>query len=233
MRCVTGKRSLTAIFCLVAIGVSGCSEFGEMPAWVPFQGPVSDELPGVVTPAQRIARLRKLSDNAAWKKPGQKRQIAEELAAAFHSEEDTMIQAEIVRSLGKYPGPAADTVLKEAVHHKDADVRVAACEVLGKRGGAEATAVLAGLLGGDVDADVRLAAARALGEGKDPAAVAALGRALEDTDPAMQYRAVLSLQTVTGKDFGNDVNQWRQYVKGETPKPAQPVSIAERLRQMF
>jgi len=233
MRCVTGKRSLTAIFCLVAIGAPGCSEFGEMPAWVPFQGPVSDELPGVVTPAQRITRLRKLSDNVAWKKPAQKQQISEELAAAFRSEEDTMIQAEIVRTLGKYPGPAADTVLKEAVHHKDADVRVAACEVWAKRGGAEATTTLAGLLNGDVDLDVRLAAARGLGEGKDPAAVAALGHALEDTDPAMQYRAVLSLQNVTGKDFGNDVNQWRQFVKGETPKPAQPVSIADRLRQMF
>jgi hypothetical protein len=35
------------------------------------------------------------------------------------------------------------------------------------------------------------------------------------------------------EDFGNDVNQWRQYVKGETPKPARPVSIADRFRHMF
>ena len=31
--------------------------------------------------------------------------------------------------------------------------------------------------------------------------------------------AVLSLKKVTGKDFGNDVNRWQQYVRGETPPP--------------
>ena len=29
----------------------------------------------------------------------------------------------------------------------------------------------------------------------------------------MQYRAMTSLQAVTGKDFGNNVDLWRQYVK--------------------
>jgi len=49
----------------------------------------------------------------------------------------------------------------------------------------------------------------------------------------MQYLAVSSLRKVSDQDFGNDVNQWRQYVKGETPTPSKPVSIVERIRQMF
>ena len=44
----------------------------------------------------------------------------------------------------------------------------------------------------------------------------------------MQYRAVLSLEQVTGKDLGNDVIAWQQYVKGEPPAPTP--SLAERVR---
>ena len=88
-----------------------------------------------------------------------------------------------------------------------------------RHGDAQAVKLLSEALRSDVDADVRLAAAKALGETKNPAAVAALGEALTDADPAMQYRAVLSLKKVTGKDLGNDVDRWQQYVKGEQPEP--------------
>jgi len=115
----------------------------------------------------------------------------------------------------------------------DAEVREAACEAWGKQPGAETVAVLGGVLTGDIDLDVRLAAARALGRSKDPAAVTVLGEALEDRDPAMQYRAMLSLRKVTGKDFGVDVNRWQQYVRGETPKTEEPFSMAERFGKMF
>ena len=82
-------------------------------------------------------------------------------------------------------------------------------------------ALLSEALRSDVDADVRLAAAEALGETKNPAAVAALGEALSDSDPAMQYRAVLSLQQATGKDFGTSVERWQQYVKQQRPQGAE------------
>jgi HEAT repeat protein len=78
-----------------------------------------------------------------------------------------------------------------------------------------------------------MAAARALGGTRDPASVAALGTALDDKDPAMQYRAMAALKNVSGKDLGNDVRAWQQYVKGETPQSQAPTSIAERLRHMF
>ena len=47
----------------------------------------------------------------------------------------------------------------------------------------QAVKLLAETLRSDVDADVRLAAAKALGETKNPEAVAALGEALNDSDP--------------------------------------------------
>jgi hypothetical protein len=78
-----------------------------------------------------------------------------------------------------------------------------------------------------------LAAVRALGETKDPAAVAALGRALDDRDPALQYYAVHSLQEVTRENLGNDVDRWRQYVQSGQVPSERPVSVVERLRQRF
>jgi HEAT repeat protein len=133
--------------------------------------------------------------------------------------------------LGQYPSPTADAILKAALADGDAHVRVVACEAWGKHSDAEGVKLLSDTLRGDVDADVRLAAVRALGETKNPQAVPALGDALSDTDPAMQYRAVLSLEKVTGKDLGNDVERWRQYVKGE--QPAWTPSLAERIRRWF
>jgi len=216
---------------LLSLAVAGCADL-EFPSWVPFQGPASDTLPGVVPPSERIEKLKKLSDAAALASPDQKRQVSEQLAASIKTEKDPLIRLAIIRTLGRYPGPAADVILKAALSDAEAHVREAACEAWGKRNDDQAVALLSEALRSDVEADVRLAAAKALGETKNPAAVAALGEALSDTDPAMQYRAVLSLQEATGKDFGESVERWQQYVKGELKDDPTP-SLAERFRRMF
>jgi HEAT repeat protein len=225
-----GPRTLLLICVLALAAWSGCADI-ELPYWVPFQGPTADTMPGVVTPAQRIAELRKLSNQAASGSEADKARVSQELAAAIKTEKDPLIRMEIIRALGRYPGPAADAILKAALSDADSHVRIVACEAWGKRSDEHAVKLLAEVLQGDVDADVRLAAAKALGETKRPEATAPLGAALVDADPAMQYRAVLSLQQATGKDLGNDVERWRQYVKGETPEPAP--SIGERFRHIF
>jgi HEAT repeat protein len=227
-----GVRQYLFIFCgLAAVTAVGCADMDIFPSWMPFQGKISDDLPGVVTPAQRMAELRKLSDEAGGKSVEEKQRISQQLVDAIRKEKDPLIRTEIIRVLGKYPGPDADAVLKAALNDADIHVRVAACEALGKRSDEQTAKLLSEVLRSDVDADVRLAAAKALGEGKNPAAVAALGEALSDGDPAMQYRAVLSLKQVTGKDLGDNLERWQQYVKGETPAPAP--SLAEKFRQWF
>jgi HEAT repeat protein len=217
-------------FCILAFGflsllLSGCA---DLPSWVPFQGPTSDSVPGVVSPARKIARLKKLASQAPQSDPATKQRVARQLVDAVRKETDPLIRAEIIRTLGEYSDPAADGILKAAVNDPDADVRMAACEAWGKRGDAQAAGLLASVLSGDLNKDVRLAAARALGKTKDQQAIAALGEALVDSDPAMQYRAVLSLKEITGADLGNNVDRWRQYVQQEHPQPAQQSSLAER-----
>jgi HEAT repeat protein len=225
------SRQILLLLCGVAVlTTGGCADMDILPTWVPFQGQVSDKLPGVVTPAERIAELRKLSEKAATGSPEERARISQQLVAAIRVEQDPLIRVEIIRALGRYPDPQGEAILKAALADTDTHVRIAACDAWGKHGDAQAVALLSETLRSDVDADVRLAAARALGETKSPEAVAALGEALSDADPAMQYRAVLSLQKVTGKDLGNDVSRWQRYVKGER---VEPPSLSERIRNWF
>jgi HEAT repeat protein len=216
---------------LAAMTASGCSDF-EFPSWVPFQGPSSDTMPGVLAPRERIDQLRKLSETAASATPAQRQQVSEQLAASIRKEKDPLIRLEIIRTLGHYPGPAADAILKAAMSDPEARIRAVACEAWGKRNDAQAVALLAEALRSDVDADVRLAATKALGETKNPAAVAPLGEALNDTDPAMQYQAVLSLRQATGKDLGDKIDRWQQYVKQQRPQEPGS-SLADRDRNLY
>jgi HEAT repeat protein len=211
----------------VVFWTAGCD---TMPTWIPFQGPISDTLPGVVTPAERIAGLRKLLEDAPKATSEQKQLISNQLANSIREEKDPLIRTETIRVLGAYPSASADAILKAALNDADMQARIAACEAWGRHHDEQAVQLLATTMNGDADSDVRLAAAKALGETMNSAAAKPLGNALNDPDPAMQYRAVLSLKKVTGKDLGNDVNRWQQYLRGETP--SQP-SLAERLRQWF
>ncbi len=210
--------------------LSGCE---IMPGWIPFQGQTTDTLPGIVTPAEKMAQLKKLRLDAQESTPEFKRQVVEYLSVSIRTETDPLIRSEIIQTLGEYPIPAAEPVLKAALQDTDTDVRITACEAWGKRADAEAAELLAGILKNDPDQDVRLAAARGLGQTKDQRAIAALGDALTESDPAMQRRAVLSLETITGKDLGNNVDRWQKYVKEENPQPAKPVSLAEKIKKMF
>lgn len=222
------QRVLLTLYSLAVLWMTGCAEM-ELPSWVPFQGPASDTLAGVVPPWQRMAEYRKLAEAEGKVPASEKVRISEQLASTIATEQDPLIRSEIIRTLGVYPSPAADAVLKAAMSDADAHVRLAASEAWGKRGGEQAIALLAEAVHGDVDSDVRLAAAKALGDTGDKGAVKPLGDALNSDDPAMQYAAVLSLKKVTGESYG-DVGSWQQYVRGETPPTP---TLAERFQQMF
>jgi HEAT repeat protein len=155
-----------------------------------------------------------------------------EIAQLIRTETDAIVRAQMIRTIGVCNSGVADKVTAAGMSDSDSRVRIAACEALGVRGGAEQVRLLGAALSSDTDIDVRLAAARALGEAKDPAAAQALAAALEDSNPALQVRGIRSLEKVTQKDFGNDVAAWRQHLRGETPQP-RTQSIAARFRQLW
>jgi len=222
-------RVWAAAWLLVGWTALGCHSLPVLP----FLAAESDQVPGVTPPAERVAKIQELGRQAASADPEEQQRVAAQLAEAIRDEEDPLIRVEIVRAMGSVKGPLAERVLQAATDDPAPEVRIAACEAWGRRGGTAAVGVLGEVLGGDLDIDVRLAAAKALGQTADPKAVAVLGRVLDDPDPALQYRAVQSLREVTGKDLGNDVRRWQQYVRGELPADALQPSLAERVRQWF
>ena len=92
-------------------------------------------------------------------------------------------------------------------------------------------ASLANVLRVEKDIDVRLAATEALGKIKSPEAIQALVIALDDRDPALQYVGVQSMKSITGQDYGPDVQAWRTVATGGSPAPPETPSLAERLRR--
>ncbi|HEV3137820.1 MAG TPA: HEAT repeat domain-containing protein [Pirellulales bacterium] len=207
------RRGEISVFVLgvLAFGLCGCDE--KMPMWTGLGTPPT-RLPGVASPAERIKSLEELAQKApTTPDPGQREMICRDLAQQIRKEPDSTLRGEILRTLAAYGGTTATAVLHVAVQDSDADVRIIVCDLWGRRSDSEAAQVLADMLASDSNKDVRMAAARALGQSHDPIAKRALGAVLNDTDPAMQHRAMVSLQSSTGKDLGTDVDRWRQYVK--------------------
>ena len=199
-----------------------------LPSWVPFQGPASDTMPGVVPPRERIAAAaRSYRRRPPVQAPAERQQISEQLAAAIRTEKDPLIRLEIIRTLGHYPGPAADAILKAALSDPEARIRMAACEAWGKRNDAQAVDCWPRRCGATLMPTCGWPPPRPWARQRTPRPLPALGEALTDTDPAMQYRAVLSLRQATGKDLGESVERWQQYVKGSNA-PGPGSSLADR-----
>jgi hypothetical protein len=229
----TGRCRTALALGLVAamLVLSGCAKrFGG--AW-PFG---EDETAALKkygpAPVQRIEEMQARAIKMQKASPQEQETFCAEMAKQMPHETDFNVRLAMVNMLAKMETPSANAVLYAGMKDPEADIRVACCEAWAKRPGAPATRILAETLSGDTDMDVRQAAAKALASSHDREAVAALGAALEDANPAMQYVAVASLKNVTGKDLGNDVNAWRQLAKQPDP-PLREKSLAEKMRQVF
>ena len=214
----------------MALCLSGCASSGRkwydpLGLWTKQEEPKHK----VVTNAERLKILRNLAKQASTMAPDEQQRATDELCYALPIEKDILVRSEMLRTIARFPSPRAEAMLKAGLRDADQDVRIACCDAWASRGGSEANHVLCELLTGDTDTDVRLAAARALGKLKDPQSVPALTLALDDTNPAIQFRAMASLKAVTGKKY-ETVKEWREYSHG---KQEEPPSLVARLRQIF
>lgn len=183
------------------------------------------------TPPEQLGSLRALRARASEISTAEQERLSLELAKRVQNEVDPVMRTEVVRALGEMKTPSAVAGLRAALNDSDPEVRVAACDGWRNQSGPEAIMILAERLGSDTNIDVRLAATKALGGFDQPAAVQALGLALDDPDPALQHRAVLSLKESSGKDYGNNLEAWRQFARGG--QPPEERTFASRLRQYF
>lgn len=220
---------------LVAITVAalvpaavGCS--GWLPWTASDKSKKNAELYGP-TANQRIEQLAADSKQAKAAGPSHGVDFTRQLAEQLLTEHDARVRCEIVTIAGEFDTASALAICKGALQDPDERVRMRACDVWRKRGGPEAVQLLANRYRADRELDVRLRAIRMLGELDNDNAIPVLAEALEDPDPAVQYRAVAALKQVSGRDLGNDVNAWREWAAN--PGDAEPWSIAEAWRKLF
>ena len=159
--------------------------------------------------AGRIQNYQSLTEKASSMSPADAERHAKSIAAVLADESPTPVKVAMVRCLGKLPTPAALDGLSTALRDADAEVRRETCESLSTINSPRAMNLLADTVAQETDVDVRLTAVRGLGRFEDPRAVQALGQALNDRDPAVQFVTMQSLRKVTGKKLGDDVRLWK------------------------
>jgi HEAT repeat protein len=224
------RRRIAVAWLLAALlpAVVGCS--GWLPWTASDKAAKNAELYGP-TANQRIKQLEAEAKQAKAEGSSQSVDFTRKLAEQLLTEHDARVRCEIVAIAGDFDTASAVAICKGALQDPDDRVRMRACDVWRTRGGAEAVQLLANRYRADRELDVRLRAIRMLGELENEGAVPVLAEALEDPDPAVQYRAVAALKQVSGRDFGNDVNAWRAWAAN--PGDAEPWSIAEAWRKLF
>jgi len=220
--------ALAARACALAalVALAGCQSFIGYRGW-PY--PERDRT-SFHTPAMRIDTVKQFASRSDGTDSAEQREYTDQLARQIQIEPDPLVREAIVRATGEFRTPLAYQMLEAGLRDESPQVRTACCESLGARAETRCVSTLASVLRDDEDKDVRLAAVEALGNIKDPTAVAAIAVALDDRDPAMQFVGVQSMRSVTGKDYGGDVEAWRQVAAGASPPEPPAPSIAERIR---
>ena len=222
--CALAAGCLWAMLATVGCGIGAGVRVADRPA-APAHPLVTVQ--SSLDPQARVKALETLRTDALRLPPTDQTQIATGLAEVIQSEKDPYMRVEIVRTLGAFPGAAATQALARCGDDESKEVRIACCQVWGDRHEPAAREGLARVVAEDSSLDVRLAAVRGLANHPGQESEQALAVALNDKDPALQYRAVRSLQKLTGRRLGNDVALWRDMLNSGTPAPRSE-SIAER-----
>ena len=199
--------------------------------WLGFK--VSDIVDGVPAPKERMQQIRQLGEAANEVDAQRSEKYIAALTSIIKSDPDSNCRAAAVESVGKYKSESAAYALNLALTDKVRFVRIAACHAWktnpNPKMGADA---LNRLLLSENDKDVSLAAVQALQFCGDSSSNEALNRMLETADPALQIAAMNSLGSIHHSAC-RDINQWRQFCKGEIQSPGEPQkkeSVVETLQ---
>lgn len=223
----------TALTAVGAFCLAGCASW--TPSWAPFKDKAKNALEREkygLTADQRIEELAERAKAAQAGSAHLQAEFTQELIGTMLAEHDPRVRCKILDAAAGFDTAAATAICKGALDDPDSRVRMAACNAWAKRGGPEAVQLLATRYQADPEIDVRLRALRELGALEDKAAIPVLARALEDPDPAVQYRAVAALKQVSGRDLGDDVNAWREWAADPEGSSAE-WSMAEAFRKLF
>ena len=184
----------------------------------------TERIAGVPIPAERMAQIRTLGENAKDVPAAERERYATTLAEVIGDESDALIRREAVLAIAHYPCDTAKKALLQASADSDRDVREASVTAWRNYGGDEGVDALIQMLSKESDLDIRIETIDALGSLKNPKAVAALEAPLSENDPALQHYSVLALQKITGSK-ATSPEAWLVYCRerGELPQPEKNV----------
>ncbi len=206
-------KTLFALLTLCLIVAAGC----RLAEHLPGNLYVAKDRTTYRTPDMRLDAIREIANRADGTDTPQQQAFVTQLASQIQVDPDPLIRRQIVLTVSEFKVPLAQQILVAGLGDSESMVRLVCCEKLGERADASAIAPLAKTVADDSSVDVRLAATAALGKYRSPEAARALTAALSDNDPAMQYAGVQAMKSVTGKDYGPNVEAWLQVAQGETP----------------
>lgn len=176
-------------------------------------------------PRAQVKALQLLAQQAGGYNQADQAQIVGELAALFNQEKNPYLKVEIIRTLNRYPLPRVEEVLAGALTDSHQEVRVETVRAWTDRRSPHSVGALIRAYESEDNLDVRLEALRGLGVlGGDPA-VNTLAQALQNSDPAIQFRAVQSLEQATKLPYGNNIAAWKAHFEG---RPVPPATVADR-----
>jgi HEAT repeats len=166
-------------------------------------------------PNARYVAYGDLSSPRCYDNDEQKARAAQVLASKLkEGREPIATRAVICRTLGMLRRSEARDVILAATNDEDPLVRAEACRALGRVGRSEDATILARVMTLDISAECRIAAIESLGELKssDKRITQHLVSGMEHDEPAIRVASWHALQSITGKDLGPDVIDWKKYV---------------------
>lgn len=205
---------ISSVVLLAMFLASGCT------SW-PF---VQKDRTSFITPPMRVSSIREIGARAGKADADEQDRMTQQLATQIQTEPDPLVRQAIQESISEYPTALARQVLIAGLQDEDIDVRITCCQRLGGRSDDTVVGSLRAVLEREEELDVKLAAIDALGRIQTSESLAAIGVALNDRDPAMQYAAIEALKSVSDQDLGNDVVAWREFVNGSNG----PISVANK-----
>ena len=235
---------LLLVLCGMSVLLSGCAVENQYLAKLPLFEAKSDKIPGLDSPHERKKIIQEKGKMGATANESDREILVAQLVHEYQTCPDPNMRREAVDALEKIPHPDRDRHLQNILRQDDNPfVRLSSLEALGKTYSGqqeELIAVLIDRIKTDPDKDVRLRSVRILGQvtPKDTrddlnrTVVLELGHLLQDKIPAVRYETMQSLQKVSGKDYGNDINRWLQYIRytnGEVPDLPPERTMAEKM----
>lgn len=174
-----------------------------------------------VTYIERVDELKRLQQWLPNMEPSEQATWAERLEERIKKDASPEFRCLAVQTITAIDCPTTVRALNSASTDQAEKVRLAACEAWPKVGGKEARDMLLTLATNAKETpSVRRAAVASLAKFDDAEVRSTLANILDDKSPALQYQATVSLKQITGKDFGGDLQSWRDFMQGkDVPEP--------------